>query len=266
VEFFTGAMPLSSNRFSALPDSPKRGVLSRILEPALQLWLRSQVESVETLQVHLDSGDRQVLSGYIPTLRLEAHQVIYQGLHLSHVHLTGKDIRINIGQVLKGKSLQLLDPIPVELNVQLKATDLEASLESVLLQEALINVLLTLFREPLEDALGRALRSPSLILQNPHLALGENQLRLSARLTVQDSDRSIPVALQTGLMLVSPRTLMLQNPEWLPTPNAKRGLPLRELHGYSFDLGDQAQFQDLVIAPDGIQAHGQLLIVPAEAE
>jgi LmeA-like phospholipid-binding len=262
MEFCTGAMPLSSDRFSNLA-LPKRGVLSRILEPALQLWLRSQVESVETLQVHLDCGDRQVLSGYIPQLRLEARQAIYQGLHLSHVQMTGKNIRINIGQVLKGKSLQPLDPIPVELIVQLKAADLEASLGSALLQGALIEALLALVGEQLEDVWGGELRSQSLSLQNPHLVLGENRLRLSAQLTEQDSDRSIPVALQTGLVLRGSNLLVLQNPEWLPTPNAKRGLPLGDLHGYCFDLGDQAQFQALSIAPDGIQAHGQLLIVPA---
>jgi LmeA-like phospholipid-binding len=258
------AMPLFSERSSVLPNLSKRGILSRILEPALQLWLRSQVESVETLQVHLDCGDRQVLSGFIPQLRLEAHRTIYQGLHLSHVRLTGQNIRINIGQVLKGKALQLLDSIPVEIDVQLKAIDLEASLDSALLQGALIEALLTLVGDQIEDALGGELRSQSLLLQNPHLLLGENRLRLSARLTVRDSDRSIPIALQTGLVLGSPRTLMLQNPEWLPTMNAKRGLPLPELHGYCFDLGDQAQFQDLSITPDGIQARGQLLIVPAE--
>jgi LmeA-like phospholipid-binding len=259
---FMSAMSLPSDRFSD-PAFPKRGVLRRILEPALQLWLRSQVESVKTLQVYLDCGDRQVLSGYIPQLRLEAYQAIYQGLHLSYVHLIGKNIRINIGQVLKGKALQPLDPIPVELKVQLKAADLEASLESALLQKALIEVLLTLVGEQIEDALGGPLRSQSLILQNSHLLLGENQLRLSAQLTVEDSDRSIPVSLQTGLVLDSPHTLMLQSPEWLPTPNAKRGLPLRELHGYCFDLGDQAQFHSLSIMPDGIQVDGQLLIVPA---
>jgi LmeA-like phospholipid-binding len=259
------AMPLLSERFSD-PASPKRGVLIRILEPALQLWLRSQVESVETLQVHLDCGARQVLSGFIPQLRLEAHQTIYQGLHLSHVQLTGQNIRINIGQVIKGKALQPLDPIPVELNVQLKTADLEASLNSVLLQGALIEALLILVGDQIEDALGGDLRSQSLVLRNPHVLLGVNQLRLSAQLIEKESDRSIPVALQTGIVLDSPRKLMLQNPEWLPTPNARRGLPLKELHGYCFDLGDQAQLQNLSIAPDGIQVHGQLLIMPAVLE
>jgi hypothetical protein len=256
-------MPLPSDRFSVLPSSPKRGILSRILEPALQLWLRSQVESVEALQVQLKGGDRQVLSGYIPQLRLEAHQAIYQGLHLSHVDLMGRDIRINIGQVLKGKSLQPLDPIPVDITVQLNAADLEASLGSVMLQQALIEVLLTLVGEQIEDALGGELRSQSLILQNSDLVLGDNQLRLSTHLTVQESGRSIPVALQTGLMLDRPNTLMLQNPTWLPTPNAKRGLLLQELHGYCFELGEQIQLQDFLITADRIQASGQLLIMPA---
>jgi LmeA-like phospholipid-binding len=261
---FMDAMPLSSEHAAVLPDSSKRGMLIRILEPALQLWLRSQVESAETIKVHLSGGDRQVLSGYIPQVELEAHQAIYQGLHLSHVQLTGKDIRVNIGQVLKGKALQPLNPIPVEVKVQIETADLEASLESALFQQVLIEILLALLGDQIEDALGGELRSQSLVLQNPHLLLGEDRLRLSAQLTVQDSNHSIPVSFQTGLVLGSPSTLVLQNPEWLPTPNAKRGLPLPELQGYCFDLGDQAQFQDLSIAPNGIQVCGQLLIVPTK--
>ena len=259
-------MPLLSKRFSVLPDSPKRGMLIRILEPALQLWLRSQVESAETLKVHLSGGDRQVLSGYIPQVELEAHQAIYQGLHLSHVQLTGKDIHVNIRQVLKGKALQPLDPIPVEMKVQIETADLKASLESAMLQQALIEILLALVGDQIEDALGGELRSQALMLQNPLLCLGENQLRLSAQLTVQESGLSIPVSLQTGLVLRGSNMLMLQNPEWLPTPNAKRGLPLQELHGYCFNLGNQTQLQGLSIMPDGIQAHGQFLIVTARTE
>jgi LmeA-like phospholipid-binding len=236
----------------------KRGIISRVLEPALYLWLRSQVESAELLKVHLDGGDRQVLTGYLPRVRLEASQVIYQGLHLSSAQLTGKNIRINIGQILKGKSFQLLEAVPVDLTVQLNAPDLQRSLSSPLLQDALIETLLTLVGEQLEDVLGD-LRSQSLKLQSPILTLGENQIRFSSQLISQDG-LSMPVAIQSGLVLDDPHTLKLQSPEWLPTANARRGLPLQEFEDYRFDLGEQCQLSDLSISSDGIHVSGLLSI------
>lgn len=245
--------PLHSNR-------NKRGMISRVLEPALYLWLRSQVEAVESLKVSVDGGDRQVLSGYIPHIRLEANQVVYRGLHLSSVKLIGENIRINIGQVLKGKSLQLLETVPIDLTVQLSLQDLQKSLSSQILQGALIEALLTLVGDQLEDALGK-LSPQSFKLDSPVLTLGENQIRFSAQLS-QPSGLSMPAALQSGLILENPHTLKLKNPEWLPTINAKRGLPLKELDGYCFDLGDQCQLRELSITSNGIHISGTLSITP----
>ncbi|MGB8701568.1 MAG: DUF2993 domain-containing protein, partial [Thermosynechococcaceae cyanobacterium] len=145
-------------------ELPKRGLISRVLEPALQLWLRSQVESIDTLAVHLESGDRQLLSGYIPQVRLTAQNAVYQGLHLGHVKLCGQNLRINLGQVLKGKPLQLLDPVPVDLEVRLQSTDVQASLASGLLQEAILAVLQTLVGEQIAVLFGTEPQEQALTL------------------------------------------------------------------------------------------------------
>lgn len=215
------------------------------------------------LEVQLDCGDRQVLSGFITRLSLEAHQVIYQGLHLSHLQLTAQDIQINIGQVLKGKALQLIAPLPVEVTVQLSPDDVQSSLHSGLLQDALIDALLTLIGEQIEDALGGNLRSQTLALQAPQIQLSESHLQLSTQLWDQVRKAAVPISLKTGLVLARPNALMLLHPEWLPTPNAKRGLPLQDLHGHCFDLGDEAQLKSFILSTEGISAHGQLLVLPA---
>jgi LmeA-like phospholipid-binding len=239
----------------------QRGLIRRILQPALSLWLRSQVESLETLQIQIESGDRQVLSGFIPQIELEASQVSYQGLQISQVQLTAQNIQINIGQVLKGKSLRLLETISAQLNVRMSAKDLQRSLSSSLLQTVLIETLLTLVGEQIRDVLGDVSLG-DLELQDALLKLSDNQIRFSAQLKANSTGRCVPVALQSGVDLYNAHTIQLCNPEWLPTANSRRGLPLPELNGYRFDLGDQCQLKRLCIQPEEIQLSGQLLISP----
>lgn len=253
---------MSSSPDTTVTPALKRGLIHRVLEPALQLWLRSQVESVSSLEVHLEGGDRQILSGYLPTVQLKTQKAIYRGLHLSQIELNGSNLRINIGQILKGKSIRLLEPVPIDLSVSLHAEDAQASLHSALFQSAIIDALLMLVGEQIADALGQTVPSEHLVLHDPILLLSDNALRFSAQLSTQLGDRSIPVALKTSLLLSNPHTLVLDRPEWLPTPHAKRGLPLRDLQGYSFDLGPEVQIRTLAIAPEGILVQGQMTLLP----
>ena len=247
----------------AIQPIPKRGLIHRVLEPAIQFWLRSQVESVASLVVHLEGGDRQILSGYLPQVQLNTQKVVYRGLHLSQIEIIGHNLRINIGQMLKGKAFRLLEPIAIDLNVMLQAQDAQASLHSELFQSAIIDALQLLVGEQISEALGQPMSSEDLTLKNPTLALAQNTLRFSAVLSTHQGDKSVPVALQTALTLSSDfHTLSLEHPEWLPTPNAKRGLPLHDLHGYAFNLGPQTQIQTLSITPEGIFIKGQLTVLP----
>jgi LmeA-like phospholipid-binding len=256
-------MPHSSPKAAIAPMIPKRGLIHRVLEPAIQFWLRSQVESVSSLVVHLEGGDRQILSGYLPQVQLNTQKVVYQGLHLSQIELKGHNLRINIGQMLKGKAFRLLEPISIDLNVMLQAQDAQASLNSELFQSAILEALQLLVGEQIADALGEPMSSDSLTLQNPTLILSENTLRFSAVLSTHLGDKSMPIALKTALTLGSSfHTLSLDHPEWLPTPNAKRGLPLHDLHGYTFDLGPQSQIKTLSITPEGIFIKGQMTVLP----
>ncbi len=255
-------MPHSSPE-AAIQPTPKRGLIHRVLEPAIQFWLRSQVESVSSLEVHLEGGDRQILSGYLPQVQLNTQKVVYRGLHLSQIELNGRNLRINIGQMLKGKGFRLLEPVAIDLNVMLQAQDAQASLQSELFQSAIIDALQLLIGEQISEALGQSISSEALTLQTPTLVLSEDTLRFSAALSTHQGDQSVPVALQTALTLGSDfHTLSLDHPEWLPTPNAKRGLPLHDLQGYTFDLGSQTQIQTLSITPEGIFMKGQMTIFP----
>jgi hypothetical protein len=236
--------------------TPAKGLIGRVLAPAIQLWLKSQVEQVEHLEVGIQAGNRQILSGTVPQITLLAQKVIYQGLHLSDVNLTGQNIRVNLGQVLQGKALQLLEPIAVNGKVILLEADLNASLAAPLLADAIKLFLLDLLRSgSLEAVVGGDLN-----LQNLQMRLMPTALTLRADL-ISQTGQATEIALRSGLHLSQPNQLQLQNPQWLPHFNAKRGLPLKELDGYEFDLGD-AQLTALTITQGQLECHGQLLVQP----
>ncbi|NJL44881.1 MAG: DUF2993 domain-containing protein [Leptolyngbyaceae cyanobacterium SM2_3_12] len=114
--------PLSS------PDEAHRGgsrLISRLLPPAIRLWLQTQLDHIEGLNFQINGKDRQILSGYVPQVMISAQQAVYRGLHVSQVEVAATEIQVNLGQVVRGKSLRLLQPFPVQGRVSLGAQDLK---------------------------------------------------------------------------------------------------------------------------------------------
>ncbi|NJN48879.1 MAG: DUF2993 domain-containing protein [Alkalinema sp. RL_2_19] len=242
---------------AALPAarSASQGLISRVLASAVQLWIKSQVEQVDHLNVAIQARDRQLLSGTIPQITLQAQRAIYQGLYLSNVDLTGQNIQVNLKQVVRGKALQLLEPIAVTGTILLNEADLNASLAAPLLAQAVKLFLLDLLRA---GAIGAD--ADNLDLQNLKMRLRPNILTLRADL-ISTTGQATEIAIRSGLQLRQPNVLQLHQPQWIPHFNAKRGLPLKELDGYQFDLGD-TQLDQLTIDEGGITCIGQLLVRP----
>jgi len=114
-----------------------RSVLSPLMLPLIKIWLRSQVESLDTLEIEIKGRDGQILKGLIPSAKVMATGVVYQGLHLSDLCLTASEIHLNTPQVLRGEALKLLQPIQVNLELNLTPSDLKHCLDASLLTEAL---------------------------------------------------------------------------------------------------------------------------------
>lgn len=112
-------------------------MISKLLSAAVKLYLRSQTEQVSDLQVKVSGKNKQILTGYIPQVSLSCDRASYQGLWLSQIELKGANIAVNLPEVLKQKPLRLIEPIWVDIQLRLDATDLEASLDSELLQSGL---------------------------------------------------------------------------------------------------------------------------------
>lgn len=233
-------------------------MISKVLAPAVRLWLRSQVEQVEDLQLQIEAGDRQIFSGCIQHVSLSARKAIYQGLHLSEVHLTGENIRVNLGQVVRGKPLCLLEPVPVSGRVRLQQADLNASLTAPLLANGVKEFLLALLRSGSGES---ALAAPDLNLQNLQIVLQAERAILSASL-VSASGTVSEIAVLTGFELASPHQLKLVNPQWLPHAKAKRGLPLTDLNGYIFELGTDTEIQHLTLEAGQVTCQANLLVSP----
>ncbi|CAO5053170.1 DUF2993 domain-containing protein [Microcystis aeruginosa] len=117
-------------------------IISKVLPPAVRLFLRTQVEQIEDLEMQLHGHDRQILRGYIPGVFLAVGKAIYQGLHLGKAQLRGENIRLNIGQVLRGKPLKILEPIRVSGEVEINEQDLNNSIASTILVNAFADLLI----------------------------------------------------------------------------------------------------------------------------
>ena len=115
-------------------------MISKLLSTAVKLYLRSQAERVEHLQVQVIGKNKQILTGYIPQVLLSCSRAVYQGLCLSQIELEGSDIGFNLPEVLKKKPLKLLEPVFVDLRLKLDAADLQTSLDSSLLQSGLCDL------------------------------------------------------------------------------------------------------------------------------
>lgn len=236
-------------------ESKKSRIISKVLSPAVQLWLRSQVEHVETLQFKISGGDRQILSGHIPTVSITAHRAVYKGLHLSQLEIEGTGIRVNLSQVIKGKPLRLLEPVPVGGQILILASDLAASLQAPILSNAVSEFLSTLLKSEGNTKLGNDLKERQISWQK--VDIEEGQLTVFGSLT-DALLQTTPVVIRAGLELASPQILRL-NP--LQIQLSPTSLPLI-LDNFQVDLGSQVNLQELALTPGQLLCRGRLTVLP----
>lgn len=130
-------LPTASMSDSQAQLSQQRYLIGSVLSPAVQLWLRSQAERVERLEVKIAGRNREILNGYIPSIAIVAEGVVYRGLHLSKLYIKGENIRINLDRILKGSPLQLIEPVSVNAKLHVSESDLNACLSSPWLEEVI---------------------------------------------------------------------------------------------------------------------------------
>lgn len=246
-------------------DATAKGsrIISRLLPPAIRLWLHTQLDHIEGLEFVIDGKDRQILGGYLPRVRVAAHQAVYQGLHVSQVAVSAADIRVNLPQVLRGKALRLLQPFPVDGQVTVLANDLRASLQSSLLGQGLRDVLkqllagaMTQQHIPLDRWLGDGKAAPVL-----DIALATDRLTLCWPPEPLSGDA---LKLTTGLAMREGRWLCLRQPMATVLPATGTSASPIALDEVDFDLGPEVDIRQLEITPTGIDLVGMVRVIPAD--
>ncbi|MDJ1184144.1 LmeA family phospholipid-binding protein [Roseofilum casamattae] len=237
------------------PSAPKSRIISRVLSPALQLWLRSQAEQIEDLQLDIAAGDRQILSGLIPHVTVKAKKAIYQGLHLSQINLEADTIHTNLPQILRRKPLRLLSPIQAKGQIRITARELADSLfpESLLWQG------LTDFLRELIKATGadpEPLLSGS-TLQWQAIALDRDGVTITGMLSNADNPGTA-LSIDTGVEAIAGGCLRLAP----LTIQASETLGLSDLESFDVDLGNETTISTLEITPEGLFCVGAIAILP----
>jgi hypothetical protein len=230
-------------------------LIGKVLAPALRFWLRSQVDTVKTLELDIQGKDGQILRGHVPGVQLNTEQALYRGLQLGKVLLRGENIRINMGQIIKGKPLRLLEPIQVWGTVQLSAQDLQASLTSELLSSALKELLITLLQnQGIEDA-PQQLATYTFTWQA--IALQEQGFTLQGW-TALGQEKPTPLVIRAQLSLGDGKTLYLRHLYLEGVPLLGSG----NIEDITLDLGTDVELEAINLSSEELSCLGCLLIRP----
>ncbi|MEO1373768.1 MAG: DUF2993 domain-containing protein [Cyanobacteria bacterium J06635_10] len=223
-------------------------LVTNVLAGAIKFWLRTQVSNIEQLQIDIQATASQIFSGRIPSVSIVAKSAVYQGLHLSFVDLVAKNIHINIGSILKGEQLILLETVPVFGELSQQEDDLSASLSSTLLSTALNDVLVKLLPE--QDPNSKSTTSwQKVTIKNGEIAISAIR---------EEENHFQPLDICIGLNLLSSHELRIA-----PIIVKSDTITLLEsADGEYIELGSDVEIQDLELIPGKLLIRGLINVNP----
>ncbi|BAY09075.1 LmeA family phospholipid-binding protein [Calothrix sp. NIES-2098] len=222
-------------------------IITNLLTKALKLWLRAQVSQVSQIEVEISASDRQLLSGKVPWVKIFASHAVYQGLRIGQIQLVAENIQVNIGSIVKGQPLRLLETVPVVGELLVEEKDLNDSLSSELLTAALNDVLVKLLPE--QCAKTKSISWQKIILEN-------NQIILSGILASEG--KPTPVEICTGLSLIGGCELQLAPLQI----KYDTGTLAQSNQEYNFNLGSEVDIQELTLIPGQLLCRGRINVNP----
>ena len=119
---------MASSRLPPSDPAPTQGPVLGLLSRALELWLRQQCTGIERLEIQLQGSAGHLVMGRLEGVKLFAKRVVYRQLHFERVELASGPIRVRMGALLRGQSLQLEHPFQVRGRVSFSGQDLSTSL------------------------------------------------------------------------------------------------------------------------------------------
>jgi len=96
----------------------------KLLASGLQLWIRQQCQSIESLDLELQGSAVGLLRGRIEGVQLLARRSVYQHLPIEQVQLLSEPISVQIRNVLKGQPVSLEQPFAVSGQLSFSADGL----------------------------------------------------------------------------------------------------------------------------------------------
>lgn len=228
-----------------IPKGQQR-LMRRILAPALRWWLQTQVEAVTELAIDLQAKDQQILTGYLPLVRVLAVGVIFQGLCLTRARLQAENIRVNLGQVLRGKPLKLMEPIQAWGELHLTQADLHQSLDSNLMRSALRD-LVDIFSQELNQPLPTALAN--LEIATATVNFGHGALDCTLNLL---GEQPFVISFAAEIGLASPQCLEFRD---------LRAFDLAP-QTIQINLGEDVHLETLTLTPEKLICEGGLTVYP----
>ncbi|MBD2294769.1 DUF2993 domain-containing protein [Anabaena sphaerica FACHB-251] len=239
-----------ANKTSPAANGKKVRLITKALTTAIKLWLKTQLTQVSQIEVEIGASDRQLLSGGIPAVSIFATNAVYQGIHVTRIQLSAENIQINIGSVLKGKPLRLLEIVPVVAELVVEEGDLNKSLPSELLSTALNDVLVKLFPVLPEQW------EKSKPISWQEITIDNQRLILYGVLPTDSKPTSLEISV--GLELLNGQELQLTQIKILYNQE-----PILENNsGYHLDLGSDVDLQELTLKSSQILCRGRINVNP----
>ncbi|MFM2061056.1 MAG: hypothetical protein RLZZ507_726 [Cyanobacteriota bacterium] len=236
-----------TDKTSPAANGNKIRLITKALTTAIKLWLKTQLTQVSQIEIEIGASDRQLLSGCIPSVSIFATNAVYQGIHVTRIQLTAENIQINIGSVLKGKPLRLLEIVPVVAELIIEEQHLNESLSSELLSTGLNDVLVKLLPEPWEKS--KPISWQKITLDNQHLIL--------YGVLATDSETAF-LKISLGLELLNGQELQLTQIKILYNQE-----PILENNsGFHLDLGSDVDLQELTLESSQILCRGRINVNP----
>lgn len=239
----------------AMSQKKKSEIISRFLTPAIKLWIRTQVESIMDLDILIDAGDRQILSGKINQVNLTAKEANYQGIFINYASVSTENIAVNLGGILRGKPLKLLHPIFVSGNLTITAEELHKSLSSSLLTSGLKDLVKLLLHneniENTEEIINKyQINWQSIDINNQSIIIVGNLINNLKNI-------------QNKLIITS--NISLENQQNLKLTQLKiegiKELNNDDIHDLTIDLGNDVSLSELTISPEVLHCVGSVKVV-----
>jgi hypothetical protein len=229
------------------PNNSRVRIITKVLTSAIKLWLRSQLNQVSHLEVHIEASDRQLLSGYIPGVSISASNAVYQGLRVTQIELEVEKIQLNVAAILKGQPLQLSAIVPVVGKLIITAQDLNNSLSSPLLLTAINDGLIPLLAE-------YSLNYPFITWEKITL---DNQVLILHGIPISETEGAF-FNIHLGLELPNGQELQLTQVQ----VKTDQEVLLERNSPYMINLGTDVDIEKISLLPEQLTCYGRININP----